>query len=628
MESMSLGSSRSTRRNISAPRSDRKILVAVDFGTTHSAVAWQTRSISQDRIASQMLPGSFIDHGVRRYRHVKDSHITFIVDEWPDKADTLDKVPSTLQYNTKVQGVLKGIPSRWGFETECDDDEPKYQWFKLELDPNLRDMLSREYPKTAIQPKPKDVEKLVTDYLRVLREHAEDYIETSLTRLGDAPLRDVPWEYIITVPAVWPETAQDTTRRCAVRAGMATSGPVQIMTEPEAAALYALQQAVSQDVGINIGDSFVICDAGGGTVDLISYSVISLKPATRIEESAAGSGGLCGSMFLNRQFDDWLRHKMSGFYQWDDGYQADAVARWESEIKRNFNGDIHKRFFISARGLPNTPSLGIRMGKIEVSGREVKALFEPVISDILKLVNSQISETKKKEKSVKAVLLAGGFGRNEYLKKRIQEEVGGMIQVQKMKNCNTAIVRGALIRGLASKLTGPRPPSILVESRITRKHYGTAAWTVYNPKTDDPTRPRIAAGVEGSERIEIMQWFLKKGIKVTESKPASFNYYYDMSERDANQQGGKLDIVALTVYTCDEDVPPKYPDSSKCKELVKLTADLNQIPKEAIDRQKGADNQWYYKIPFHIEMTCHSANISFDLIHQGTKYGGVQAEYI
>jgi len=139
----------------------------------------------------------------------------------------------------------------------------KYQWFKLELDPNLRNTLARRYPKTAIQPKPEDVEKLITDYLRVLREHADGRIKASFAGLGDALLRRVPWEYIITVPAVWPETAQNTTRKCAAQAGMASSNPVQIITEPEAAGIYALEH-MSREIGLTIGDTFVICDAGGG----------------------------------------------------------------------------------------------------------------------------------------------------------------------------------------------------------------------------------------------------------------------------------------------------------------------------------------------------------------------------
>lgn len=43
------------------------------------------------------------------------------------------------------------------------------------------------------------------------------------------------------------------------------------------------------DKGLKVGDAFVICDAGGGTVDLISYEIVSLKPF-ELKELVAATG--------------------------------------------------------------------------------------------------------------------------------------------------------------------------------------------------------------------------------------------------------------------------------------------------------------------------------------------------
>lgn len=51
---------------------------------------------------------------------------------------------------------------------------------------------------------------------------------------------------------------------------------------------------------LKLNDNFVVCDAGGGTVDLITYKVTQLSPL-QVEESVVGSGGLCGSTYLNRR---------------------------------------------------------------------------------------------------------------------------------------------------------------------------------------------------------------------------------------------------------------------------------------------------------------------------------------
>ena len=46
----------------------------------------------------------------------------------------------------------------------------------------------------------------------------------------------------------------------------------------------------SLDFSLNLGDAFVVCDAGGGTVDLISYEVVGLSPNLQVKELVPGTG--------------------------------------------------------------------------------------------------------------------------------------------------------------------------------------------------------------------------------------------------------------------------------------------------------------------------------------------------
>lgn len=41
---------------------------------------------------------------------------------------------------------------------------------------------------------------------------------------------------------------------------------------------------------LQVGDSFVVCDAGGGTVDLITYEVTKMKPYLQLAELVPGTG--------------------------------------------------------------------------------------------------------------------------------------------------------------------------------------------------------------------------------------------------------------------------------------------------------------------------------------------------
>ena len=96
---------------------------------------------------------------------------------------------------------------------------------------------------------------------------------------------------------------------------MGSSHALHIISEPEAAAIYALD--VLDPHTIQVGDTFVLCDAGGGTVDLISYTVTTLEPQLEITEATAGTGMLCGSTFLNRGFEKFLEDKLGKEVGWD-----------------------------------------------------------------------------------------------------------------------------------------------------------------------------------------------------------------------------------------------------------------------------------------------------------------------
>lgn len=161
---------------------------------------------------------------------------------------------------------------------------------------------------------------MVTDYLTALRKHAEQVLRY---KLPAGALISTPLEFVITVPAVWSDAAQAKTRACAENAGMGLGSALHIISEPEAAAMYALDAMDPHN--IKIGDTFVLVDAGGGTVDLISYTVIALKPL-HITEASPGSGSLCGSSFLNRIFQKVLKDRFESDSTWDGGVLEEVCA--------------------------------------------------------------------------------------------------------------------------------------------------------------------------------------------------------------------------------------------------------------------------------------------------------------
>ena len=69
----------------------------------------------------------------------------------------------------------------------------------------------------------------------------------------------------------------------------------------------------------------------------------------------------------------------------------------------------------------------MRRGRFAVTGNEIKEIFEPVVQEVLLLIEGQIKAVKM---PVKAVLLVGGFGQNAYLRDRIRQKIGNVEVMQ------------------------------------------------------------------------------------------------------------------------------------------------------------------------------------------------------
>lgn len=153
---------------------------------------------------------------------------------------------------------------------------------KLLLD--NRQVLLNQAAQKALQDQLKkanrDAETVVADYLRELWKHTMEILNRNFDEFFIA---NTKFEIVLTVPAVWSDTAKHATLKAAEKAGMGDN--LAMISEPEAAAVYALQAI--QPNHMRKGSHFVLCNAGGGTVDLISYEVKEVSPL-RILEAAKG----------------------------------------------------------------------------------------------------------------------------------------------------------------------------------------------------------------------------------------------------------------------------------------------------------------------------------------------------
>ena len=204
-----------------------------------------------------------------------------VVNDWPNPISTVttsDKVPSAISYQNWKH-------HHWGYSVDT-IKEQSLSWFKLLLDPKNKvgkksDRVLNTYKQLeALNKSPEDI---AIDYLRMIWQYTKEDIRKLK---GDDWTDSYSVRAVLTVPAIWSPGAQDKTLKIARKAGLSEN--VSVVSEPEAAALAVLREK-KEDDELGVGDCFVVCDAGGGTVDLISYKICSLNPF-QVEECAVGDG--------------------------------------------------------------------------------------------------------------------------------------------------------------------------------------------------------------------------------------------------------------------------------------------------------------------------------------------------
>jgi len=205
--------------------------------------------------------------------------------------------------------------------------------------------LSKDYPskyeeKQNYEKKAKD---LTIDYLTSVRKHV---IKTLSENYGAAAFKALDVSWVMTVPALWSPEAQNATRECAEAAGMGNASSLMMTSEPEAGAAYALRKLEPHNV--KIGHSIVVCDAGGGTADLVTYRIKALSPILKVAEAGIRSGGKCGSTFLNRIFEHEV-DKRVGRNGMSNNARAEMMKQWEFFVMHLFTFKHSFRHFTPTR---------------------------------------------------------------------------------------------------------------------------------------------------------------------------------------------------------------------------------------------------------------------------------------
>ncbi|KAM6516180.1 hypothetical protein FALCPG4_014371 [Fusarium falciforme] len=581
--------SNATRRpkspeNPPAYEEDENLLViGIDFGTTYSGIAWAT----QTDFNSEQIN---------------------LITSWPGSGREEGHHPHYLVQAPTLEG---GGPI------------PGAAFIRV---PPHAQKMARENGKTAID--------LIADYLRAIWNHT---LEVIAKDRGDSVLEAYQFHVVITVPAIWKDYARQDMEKAAKKAGILdrrTAGKT-ILTfapEPEAAALSTLCDPGCEP---RKGDVYLICDAGGGAVDLITYEITGVDPIL-MREAVEETGGLCGGIFIDEELEARIRNRLG--CKWDQISQSEIKEMlkgdWELSIKPQYKpGKVNKEYVVSipAEAYQKDNELFndmtrepfIKKGRIHLKRCHIEQVFEESFPKIDTLIEAQILKDKKQGLGLLGIILVGGLGGSPYLYEHLRAQHGpaniSILQSTGMRP-RTAICRGAVYKGFMSGTASSNREChipIQITSTVSRASYGVWHRTTFDPevhlqqgKVWDETSHEWEAGNR-------MTWYLKKGENVSTKAPVSHSWHV-LYETNSSFDG----TIKVTICQCQEDTPPmRKNDSVETWATIECSIDT---PFWGLKDHRNKAGIRVKRLDYHVEMVPSGASIEFAVVVNGKKVGKSQ----
>ncbi|CAG8627873.1 uncharacterized protein OCT59_009691 [Rhizophagus irregularis] len=480
-----------------------RAVVAIDFGTTYSGFAY----------ANQNNPDITVN------------------DSWPGRLRTRLTMPKTntvLQYDTASPDPKKWTVNCWGFPALAQEPTKKsrrqssetnntlpVELFKLHLADNLRNFEKPYLPNGL------DYEKAISDYLSQMKPLIKEVLDKRWPGIKFTQVR-----FVFTVPAEWRPHTIGILQECIHKAGFTekkqSNNNLEFITEPEAAAIYAMGKL--EEHKVKAGSSFMVVDCGGGTVDLTTRTLL---PDNKLSEITERTGDLCGSTYVDREFIRFLEKKL-GFAAVDE-FRRENYGQYQylihhffcPRIKFEFIGESNDFRSIDLDIERTCPALMKYVTDetkdamedddwlIEIKYDDVLAMFDkPAVEKILNLIRDQLASSKQK---CSAMFLVGGFSESPYLVKKIKDAFTSVVPIITVpQNPITAVLRGAVMYGL---------DKAAVATRVLTMNYGVRVYPLWRSGVD-PKKRKTSDG-----RIYKFSCLATRGREVAPDEPCSGTYY-------------------------------------------------------------------------------------------------------
>ncbi|KAF2420305.1 hypothetical protein EJ08DRAFT_598474, partial [Tothia fuscella] len=545
-----------------------------------------------------------------------------VISDWARGGGDSAKVPSIISYSDHGE-------CKWGFEAISEPET--FRWTKLLLQEDTSLMHLRELNETRLLliKHDKTAVDVVADFLRHLWIHTMFSIERAL---ASETVERMSFQVVLTVPAIWDAKTVAKMVQAATQAGItlprvAGETTLHVVSEPEAAALATFTDQKNRM--FEAGDCFVICDAGGGTVDVITYKVNSVKPM-HLSESVPGDGALCGATFLDyafqKQVQDWISTKWS-YGMKKVRYEKWLRQEWEHGLKRNFDGsekpwivdvplELQKRIPWRSSLFPRKAKrFPVENGEINLSQKHLSSIFDDVFIRISHLISAQIKRIADIGSTPKGIILVGGLGCNKYLSRVLRGHFPTVATIQPPgTRAWSAVCRGAIYQAQAFTIPSHRleaKGNCRVISRVSRLSYGILCSQLFDARCHDPKDRYFMSSTGEWCATNQIEWYIKRSDELEVGRTIRLPWKrYIPPEELIGQQ------ITIELFQCGDICPP----SRKTDSVHALCRISCAVPPAAqLPKYTNKEGREYRIVQFDLEVTLVGNALSFAVKKDGVK---------
>lgn len=445
-------------------------------------------------------------------------------------------------------------------------------------------------------------------------------------------------DVVITHPVDWPYDALNQIYR-AFKAAFPIRkykllNNVYLTTEAEAAAVYTIAELVRvRDNPLEEGDCIVLCDGGGGTVDLASFFVDSVKPL-KLMKVGELQGDTCGATCVDRGFIRLCSEKLGrndliqtgadiGGHVMFTHLGHELLESFE-KYKQDFDGFTNADIDLPDTWIddPTIPS----SGQLTISASEMRSIFKETVNKTITMIEKQVHNLRETTYDgvplhVSVIGVVGGLSKNPYFTSVIKQwgATNGQISVRRPEHPWSAVARGSVFVGAG--IGTPTPPPV----GETLRYYGICVTKVHQDWEDGNQNGLVVNRFSGKTVIpDPVHWLVQRGDLILPGTDIVRKFDIDINFTSSMQRNNsEVQVVFVATqgspsFVQDSDGPPaRLSGVAKDSEIKALTIPVGQFSTNNLTSERAAKGGSRFYTARATAVIKVRKDVKVQILHQG-----------